>query len=267
MTDPANQEQIAAAEAYEGLYVPALFEQWAARVLDSISVQAGHRVLDIACGTGVLAREAAARVGSTGSVAGVDPDPGMLAIAGRMTPAVDWQPGSAESLPFPDQSFDAVVSQFGLMYFPDRPGSVAEMLRVLIPGGKLSVAVWDHLENSEPYPQMVDLLRRLAGQASADALSAPFVLGDKGELAALFEAAGTTDVSVTTHTGTARFPSTRKTIEADLRGWLPVMGVHLEEALIQEILAQADNVLQKYVTDEGQVVFDSPAHIVTGVKA
>jgi len=265
MTD--DQEQIAAAEAYEDLYVPALFEQWASRVLDAISVQSGQRVLDVACGTGVLAREASARVGPAGSVAGVDPGASMLAIARRVTPLIDWQEGTAESLPFPDRSFDAVVSQFGLMYFPDRPGSVSEMLRVLVPGGKLSVAVWDHLENSAPYPQLVDLLQRLAGQSAADALVAPFVLGDTKELTALFERAGATDVSVTTHTGTARFPSTRETVEADLRGWLPVMGVLLEEELIQEILAEADNVLQKYVTDEGQVVFDAPAHIVTGAKA
>jgi SAM-dependent methyltransferase len=260
------RSQIEASEAYESLHVPALFRQWAPRVLDAAGVAPGQRVLDVACGTGVLAREAAERVGGAGFVAGVDPSPGMLAVAGRLAPLVEWRPGTAESIPYPDASFDAVVSQFGLMFFPDRPAALREMLRVLAPGGTLAVAVWDSLENSAAYPIEVDLLQRLAGQAAAEALRAPFVLGDRRELSALFEGAGVKSVRVDTHHGTARFPDIRTMVEADLRGWLPVLDVVLEEELIERILAASETALGRYVTADGTMEFDSPAHIVAGKR-
>lgn len=261
-----DAEQIAAATAYEELHVPALFRQWAAHVLDAAEVGPGDRVLDVACGTGVVAREAAARVGDTGAVVGVDPDPGMLAVAARLAPSVAWRAGTAESLPCPERSFDAVVSQFGLMFFTDRVQALREMLRVVRPGGRVAVAVWDSLERSAAYPIEVDLLERLAGRPAADALRAPFVLGDPKELTELLVSAGGASVAVTTHSGTARFPSVRSMVEADLRGWLPVMGVVLDEARIARILAEAESALARYVTPDGQVVFDSPAHILTGAR-
>lgn len=260
------QGTIAAARAYEELHVPALFGQWAPRVLDAVRVEPGERVLDVACGTGVLARNAAARVGTQGFVAGIDPDPGMLAVAEEIASDVEWQHGVAESVPYPDGVFDVVVSQFGLMFFHDRSKALREMLRVLVPGGRLAVAVWDSLENSDAYPVEVALLERLAGPQAADALRAPFLLGDRDELLGLFESAGVTSVEIATHQGEARFPSLRSMVEVDLRGWLPVMGVVLDEDQIERILREAEAALHDYVTGEGHVVFDSQAHIVTGVK-
>ena len=233
---------------------PRLFQQWASQVLDAAQAKEGDRILDVACGTGALAREAVTRVGATGMVAGIDPGPGMLAVAEKLAPTVAWQQGTAESLPYPDQSFDAVVSQFGLMFFVDRQEALRQMLRVLVPGGRLAVAVWESLENSPAYPIEIAVLERMAGSAAAEALKAPFVLGDRAELATLFESAGVASVQITTHTGTARFPSIRSMVEADLRGWLPVMGVFLEEAQIQDILAEAETALSRYVTPEGSVV-------------
>jgi len=260
-------DQIAGAWAYENLHVPAVFKQWCPRVLDAADVGVGDRVLDVACGTGALAREAALRVGDGGFVAGVDPERGMLAVAKELAPEVEWQDGAAESLPFPDSSFDAVCCQFGLMFFDDRPKALREMIRVLRPGGKLAVAVWDGLENSDAYPIEVKLIQRVAGETAANALRAPFVLGDREALTALFEESGIESVSVATHNGTSRFPSIRIMVEADLRGWLPVMGVFLSADEMQTILAEAERCLAEYVTEAGQVVFSSPAHIVTGVAS
>ncbi len=260
------EDQIAGARAYEGLHVPALFKQWCPRVLDAAGVEPGYSVLDVSCGTGVLAREAAVRVGPTGHVVGVDPGRGMLAVAGELAPNVDWRESPAESLPFPDRSFDAVVSQFGLMFFTDRSQALREMIRVLKPGGRLAVAVWDSLENSEAYPIEVEVLERIAGDAAAIALRAPFVLGDKGALIALFEGSGVESVRIETENGTVRFPSIETMVEADLRGWLPVMGVFLQDDQIRSILEEAENALVEYVTGEGDVVFNAPAHIVTGIK-
>jgi SAM-dependent methyltransferase len=191
----------------------------------------------------------------------------MLAMAKRLAPSIEWKEGVAESLPFPTGSFDAVVSNFGLMYFGDRAGGLREMLRVLVPGGRMAVAVWESLENSEAYPDEVALLERLAGPEAADALKAPFVLGDRAELTALFDTAGVQNVEIATHIGRAQFPSIRTMVEADLRGWLPVMGVNLSEDNIETILEEAEQALKQFVTSEGSMVFDSPAHIVTGRKS
>src|SRR5690349_11174821 len=109
-----------AADVYEAFFVPALFQEWAPRVADAAAIQPGQRVLDVACGTGVLARSVAERAGPSGAVTGVDVNAGMLAVAQRTAAAIDWRQGRAESLTFPDDSFDAVVSQFGLMFFEDR---------------------------------------------------------------------------------------------------------------------------------------------------
>ncbi len=257
--DPA----VEAAWAYEDLHVNALFRQWAVPVLDAAGVRSGSRVLDVACGTGVLAREALGRVGATGAVTGIDVDGGMLAVAESIGPGVSWIESNACDLPFDDNEFDAVVSQFGLMFFPDRAQAIHEMLRCAKPGARVVVAVWDALERSEAYPISVHLLQRRAGPAAANALRTPFVLGDTNKLRGLFEEAGASTVSIDTRHGTARFPSVRTMVEADLRGWLPVMGVSLDDDLIELILDEADDVLSEYVTADGEMVFDAPAHIIT----
>ena len=266
MSDPTLQTQVDAARAYEGLFVPALFGQWATRVADAAGIRPGDRVLDVACGTGVLARTALSRAGRSGHVAGLDPSPGMLAVAEELAPAVSWHRGTAESLPFPDASFDAVVSQFGLMFFADRVRALREMLRVLVADGRMVVAVWDGLDHIPAYAVEVNLLERLAGAAAADALRAPFVLGDRNDLVTLFREAGAVAAAVDTQLGTARFPSVRVMVEADLRGWLPVMGVVLAEEQIGRILAEADGTLGDYLASEGQVEFDVRAHVVTAAR-
>ncbi len=266
MDDLARQAQVDAATAYEELFVPALFQEWAPRVVAAAYLHPGHRVLDVACGTGVLTREAAACVSPAGSVFGLDPDRGMLTVAASLAAGIKWCQGTAESLPYRDQSFDAVVSQFGLMFFSDRREALREMLRVLVPGGHLAVAVWDSLASTPAYAAEVALLERIAGQRAADTLRAPFALGDWEELAALFAGTGAASVAVTTYHGRARFPSIRSMVEADLRGWLAVMGVALSEKQIQRMLNEAEQAFRPYVTAEGRVTFDLSAHIVTAMK-
>ena len=160
MEEQAEDAAITAAEAYEALHVPALFGQWPEAMLDAAAVAVGQRVLDVACGTGVLARAAASRVTPGGSVVGVDLDAGMLAVAARLAPKVAWRRANASTLPFPERCFDAVLSQFGLMFFVERPAAIAEMLRVLKPGGRIAVAVWGALEDNGAYAVAVELLDR-----------------------------------------------------------------------------------------------------------
>ncbi len=266
MTDPVSSEALAAARAYEALHVPALFRQFTGPMASAAGIEAGHRVLDVACGTGVLAREAARRVGPDGSVTGLDATPGMLAIARELGPGLQWREGFAQELPFEDRSFDTVVCQFGLMFFPDRVAALREMLRVLVPGGGLAIAVWDSLERSQAYPEFVALLEEMAGTAAADALRAPFVLGDDAQLVDLLREAGATSIEVERHMGTARFPDIQTMVEADLRGWLPVMGVTLSEDVMRRILAGTVSLLARYLTPKGNLEFQAPALVARAAK-
>ena len=198
--------------------------------------------------------------------AGLDPHAGMLAVARGLSPGMDWHQGRAEAVPFPDRSFDAVVCQFGLMFFADRDKAVREMQRVMVPGGRCVVAAWDTIDHAPAFAALVSLLDRLAGTTAGDALRAPFVLGDRSVLAALFSAAGADFVSITTRQGTARFPSAREFVEAEVKGWLPVMGVTLPQATIDRIVAEAENMLAEYATPDGGLAFTISAHIVSSGK-
>lgn len=259
--------QTAAADAYQDFFVPALFLEWGPRMVEAAAVRSGDRVLDVACGTGVLTRAAAETAGPVGAVTGLDRNPGMLAVARRLSPAIAWREGSAESLPFADQSFDVVLCQFGLMFFGDRIGALREMWRVLKPGGRLAVAVWASLDDTPAYAAEVALIEARAGAAAAEAMRAPFVLGDTERFASLFHGAGIPVAAISTVTGSAVFPSIRAMVETDLRGWLQLMGVPLSEAVIVAILEEAETVLAPYRSADGTVRFDSPAHIAHALKA
>ena len=115
------------AEAYEELFVPALFAQWAPLMIDIARIQEGQRVLDVACGTGVVARAAADRVGRTGSVVGLDLNPAMLEVAANTRSDIEWRRGDAMNLPFGENEFDAVLCQSALFFFPNVEVAVAEM--------------------------------------------------------------------------------------------------------------------------------------------
>jgi SAM-dependent methyltransferase len=117
MAEPERwQVSTDAAEVYESCFVPAIFGAWASPVADAAGIRRGNKVLDVGCGTGVLAREALRRVGQEGQVVGLDLNEGMLAVAARSEPNIAWRRGDAASS-FRDASFDVVVSQFALMYF------------------------------------------------------------------------------------------------------------------------------------------------------
>lgn len=254
-----------AADVYEKFFVPALFQEWTAPVADAAGIGQRQRVLDVACGTGVLARAIAERVGAEGSVVGIDLNEGMLAVARRKSPAIEWRQGRAEALPFDNESFDGVVSQFGLMFFEDRTAALHEMWRVLRAGGGLAAAVWDSLDRTPGYAAATALLQRLFGTDIANALRAPFVLGDTEYLRSLFDDAGIPEANVATHIGTARFPSIEAWIYTDIKGW--TLADSIDDAQFDRLREEANRELQRFVTRDGTVAFDSPVHIVSATKA
>jgi SAM-dependent methyltransferase len=115
---------VGAAEVYESKFVPALFGEWAPRLVEAAGVKPGQAVLDVACGTGVVARAAAGRTGGHGRVVGVDLNEAMLVVAQRLRPDIEWRQGDAQAPPFPDASFDVVVCQSGLMFVSDVVGAL-----------------------------------------------------------------------------------------------------------------------------------------------
>ena len=269
MDDAAREAQIAGARLYDALFVPALTGAFAPIVADAAAIASGDRVLDVACGTGVLTSEASARAGAAGEIVGLDVNPGMLTVARERAPAIAWREGAAESLPFPDGAFDAVVSQFGLMFFQDRRAAIREMRRVLRPGGRLAIAVWDGLASMPAFAAEVALLQRVAGQRAADALRAPFVLGERSALTCAAADGGIERPAVETHDVLACIASVRVLVEADLRGWLPRMGVSLPEPIIEATLAEADDALAPYVTrtPDGSVSFATSALVLRATAA
>jgi len=261
-----NRGQVSsnAAEVYESFFVRCLFQQWTDRMCEGARVTQGQRVLDVACGTGVLARTAAARVGSRGHVVGADINDGMLAVACRTAPSIEWSNSPAERLAFADGSFDAVLCQFGLMFFPDRSAAVAEMARVLRPGGRLALAVWDELASTPGYDAMTDLLQRLFGDRAADALREPFSLGAKAVLAQYFTDPRLGSVTITTHEGTAHFESIEDWVNINIKGW--TLADMIDEAQVAELLQASHVEFRRFVQPDGSVVFPIPAHIVSAVR-
>jgi len=197
-----------APEIYAEHLVPAVFAPWAPVLLDAAAVRIGHTVLDVACGTGVVAVAAAERVGPSGAVTGVDINPGMLAVAAAGAPRVRWAQADAARLPFPDGGFDRVLCQAGLQFVPDRLGALREMRRVLRPGGRVALLVWRALHHCPGFAALADALQAVVGPDAAAVMRAPFVFGDDPRpLATLLESAGFRDVDVQACAGTVRFGS------------------------------------------------------------
>jgi ubiquinone/menaquinone biosynthesis C-methylase UbiE len=257
---------VEAGRGYESLFVPALFEAWTKHLVDGADVRQGSHVLDVACGTGVLARDALVRAGPGGRVVGADPAPGMLAAAKEIEPRIQWILCSAEALTLDDETFDCVVSQFGMMFFQDRQKSAEEMFRVLKSGGSLAVATWRSVEHNPAYADIVSVLEECVGTAAADALRLPFSLGDAGEVTAVLESSGFTDIRVESKVESATFSSSQEMVEAELRGWLPLFDIFLDENEINEVLIQSNKSLRKYAGPSGQALFPTSAHVFTARK-
>lgn len=259
-----GQVSKSAAEVYDEFFVPALFEQWGSSVCDEARIGPGMTVVDIACGTGALTLEAKRRAGSTGRVIGLDCNREMLAAAGRKARDIEWVNGRAEDLPFGDSTCDAVVSQFGLMFFEDRAKALAEMWRVLRPGGRLVVAVWAGLERSPGYSELVGLLDRLFGSEAASALQAPFSLGETDLLSGTLKSAGIDDAVISLREGSAVFPSMGEWMHTEIRGW--TLADMIDDDQFAALLSAAEIELSRFVRSDDSVEFECPALFATAVK-
>ncbi len=239
------------AEFYEAAFVPAFFAQWAPLLCDAAGVGAGQRVLDVACGTGIVTRVAADRVGPAGTAAGVDRNEAMLTVARRVRPDLEFRAGDAAALPFPDRSFDAVVSQMALMFFADRAGAVGEMARVTAPGGTVAVLVPGALAHQAAFSRFVEVAGRHAGPEARSLLGAYFACGDLDQLAALVASAGLQVTTARTDTGTYRAPSVDAFVTTEVES-TPLVE-RLTEDVYGRIRADAHPALAPFTTADGRV--------------
>lgn len=196
---------------YERFFVPAIGEPLAIDLVRHAALRPGERVLDVACGTGIVTRLASKEIGAEGTVAGLDVSPDMLAVARSTTPSdmsIEWHEASAESMPLPDASFDVVLSQMGLQFMPDKSAALREISRVLSPGGRLIFNV------PGPTPKLMaimeDALARHLSSQAAEMLGLVFSLHDATEIQNLVSGSGFHDVSVESDTKSLRLPAPKE---------------------------------------------------------
>lgn len=259
VTDKREQWQLhgSAPEIYQRYLVPAVFAPWVPVLIEHAALEAGERVLDVACGTGVVARSAARHVGPRGRVVGLDLNPAMLAIARSLLPdptaaAIEWCEGKAEAIPLAAGSFTVGFCQQGLQYFLDRQAALREMSRVLVPSGRAILSVWRSLDHSPGYAALAEALERWIGPETRQAMLAPFALGGAGELRSMLVEAGFQDVEVRSAVGAVRFASPEEFVVRRLAG-SPLAGVTTAAgaAVLAAIVADIGARLRAFVGAEG----------------
>lgn len=255
-----------AAEAYQAYLVPAFFEACAERLVTLAGIGTGDRVLDLACGTGVVARAAARRVGPGGEVVGVDVNAEMLATAARTgtraAPRIRWERADAAALPFPSGSFDHVVCQQGLQFFADPVVALHEARRVLAPGGWATFSVFRSLERHPAYAALARLLGEHVGPEAERTMASPFALGGADGVRTLLREAGWRPTEVRIVVGETRFPSVAELVRREAASSpLAVSLARLDAAALAALVAEVGEALAAHV-DDGGVAFPNETHLV-----
>jgi ubiquinone/menaquinone biosynthesis C-methylase UbiE len=259
-----------ASELYQRYLVPAMTSMWAADLADRAALRPGERVLDVACGTGVVARIAAERVGNTGLVAALDINPGMLAIARSLPSAtgasIEWYEGSALELPFLSASFDVVVCQLGLQFFSDRPAALREMRRALVPNGRLALNVFGPIAHNPATHALADALDGRVRPDASVAKRMEHALADTEELRTLVAGAGFRDVVIRTARKMVRFPSANDYVRIQLAATpLATLVAQYDAArrdrLVGALVEDVGAALALYLGDEG-LTFPQEVHIL-----
>lgn len=254
------QIPLAAAEIYEQRFVPALFAEWAPVLVDAAGVRPGHAVLDVACGTGVVTREVADRLGEITAVVGLDLNEAMLTVARRLRPELSWQRGDATALPFPPDTFDVVLCQMALMFF-EPTTALTEMARVARPGGTVAVLVPASIGEQPAYSELVRVVTEEAGPDAAALMRTYWARGDADDLRRWCTEAGLADVEVQTHVRPARFASVDEMVTTEVES--TPLAARLDEATYARIRARARDALARFETPERTVAAPLAARVVT----
>ena len=256
-------------EMYERWLVGPLFLPWAELTLDEVELSPGDRLLDLACGTGIVARVAKERLGDTGYVVGIDVSPDMLAVARAVAPDIDWREGNAISLPLHDgEQFDVVVCQQGLQFFPDKPGAAAQMRRALAQGGRLALATWRSDDESPFFRELRIVAERHLGAIDDQRFS----FEDAALLEALLRDTGFHDIQVKTISRMIGFNDGEPFLRLNTMAYvgMSAAGKAMEDAerqrVIQAIISESVPVLQRY-GDGSQLTFELRINLATAKES
>jgi ubiquinone/menaquinone biosynthesis C-methylase UbiE len=255
-----------AAQRYERCVAHYILGPWAPLLVETAGIVSGERVLDVACGTGVVARIAAERAGITGKVVGLDLNPGMIAVAQTLPPPagakIEWLTRSALDLGLEDGSFDAVLCQQGLQFFPDKLTALRAMRRVLRRDGRLALSVWS---STGYYNSAVGrALEQFVGRETAHRFCASRQAPTKEELLQLVNDAGFADGEIHLAHLNVRLPRIDQfALE------------HLAATPVASVIAAADaetramigaivmHQLERYADTAGAVIYPEETYVLT----
>lgn len=272
MTEPGNktagwQLEQSGPDAYEQYLVPPMFAPWAERLIDRVELQTDDRVLDVGCGTGIVARRAAAQIGDEGLIVGLDVNEEMLNMAKATATEdellIEWRQGDATHLPFADEAFDAVFCQQALQFVPKPKAVLQEIHRVLAPSGRVVVSVWRPLKFNPGYIELAEALEEHVGDDAGGMMRSPFPTWNKDALRALARDAGFSNPSVIIEIGSMRYPSAKEFVRREaasspLSGPLGDVELEVREALIHDV----ESGLLDYTDDDG-LVFPMESYVLT----
>lgn len=259
-----EQYALTGPENYERFFVPTIGGPLAGDLIRVADLRPGERVLDVGCGTGVVARMASDKVGSDGTVVGLDINPGMLAIAASLLPpdrSIEWHEASAESMPLPDQSFDVVLCQSSLQFMEDKPAALEEMHRVLATGGRMALNVPGPA--TPLFTSLADAMERHISADAAGFVTRVFSLHERKAIELLISRAGFRDVDIQVHEKTSSLPAPRDFL------WQYVRSTPLAAAVTQAndatIQALEDEVVDRWQDFEEDGVLMYKQRVVTAV--
>ncbi len=260
-----------APEAYERYIVPAWMEGWAKTLIERAGIGQGDRVLDVACGTGIVARRSVHLVGPDGKVAGLDADANMVRAAKQFAEregifSIEWHHGDALSIPVLTEAYDVVLCQQGLQFVRDRLGALQEMFRVMVPTGRLALSVWRSIDRCPFLAVLASVIEKYLGSQSTAAFYASCSLTGREELKAFIAGAGFCDVRIYLEVQMARYPSLQRL----LHGYLSVFPFFSEIAGMPEkdrqwMLNEMIDLLSVFADDSGLAV-PMECHIATARK-
>jgi ubiquinone/menaquinone biosynthesis C-methylase UbiE len=255
-----------APEIYERIMVPLWFGRWAEALVEALSIQPGEKVLDVACGTGVTTRLVKNKVGADGQVDGLDNNASMLSHAKELATDQDigWIEGDATDSGLPSGTYNALLSQHGYHYFPDKPGALAEFHRVLAPNGRMAFSIWD---GHSPYTRAIcGAVERHVSPDIARVQRSQRETPSADELTSQVEKAGFENVRVIRQELMIDVPPAQEFVPLHL-GSMPIASAFaaLSEGEQERLIGDVEEALSDY-TQGARLVYPDAVHVAMGTK-